>query len=86
MVIEFGAKAKDRVTGFQGSVIGRVQYITGCNQVLLAPPVGPDGAYRESQWFDDSRLLFEPNVADAPLDPAPADSTAVGPDRSAPRI
>lgn len=35
-MIKLGQKAKDRITGFAGTITGKVEYITGCNQVLLA--------------------------------------------------
>lgn len=46
----------DRVTGFRGVAGGYCEYLSGCNQMLLVPPVGPDGAHRDSQWFDVQRL------------------------------
>lgn len=56
MNIELGTRARDRITGFEGRVTGRCEYITGCNQVLLAPPVGVNGEPREPHWFDEQRL------------------------------
>lgn len=56
MEIELGATMRDRITGFQGVVTGRVNYLTGCNQALIAPPLGPDGSIRCAEWFDDQRL------------------------------
>lgn len=56
MSIELGHTYRDRVTGFIGVAIGYVQYITGCNQALLSPPVGTDGSLRDSNWFDVQRL------------------------------
>jgi hypothetical protein len=53
---ELGKKYEDRITGFSGIAIGRVVYITGCNQVLIAPPISADGALRDSAWFDEQRL------------------------------
>ena len=63
------AKAKDTITGFEGIVTGLVKYMTGCNQVLLAPPVKDDGGYRESQWFDDSRVTVLTEAAVTIADP-----------------
>lgn len=51
-----GRKVKDRITGFTGVVTGVVNYISGCNQALIAPPVGADGKLPDSQWFDVQRL------------------------------
>ncbi|HWA22287.1 MAG TPA: hypothetical protein VG735_07835 [Caulobacterales bacterium] len=33
-----GKTITDSITGFCGVVIGRVEYITGCNQLLVQPP------------------------------------------------
>lgn len=53
---QLGRKYRDRITGFTGVATGYVTYITGCNQVLLAPTVGQDGTLRDSSWFDEQRL------------------------------
>lgn len=55
-MIELGNSYKDKITGFQGVATGHVRYLTGCNQVLLAPPCDKQGQLRESQWFDEQRL------------------------------
>jgi hypothetical protein len=52
---KLGTTLKDRITSFEGVAIGRCEYISGCNQVLLAPPVDEKGAFRESHWFDEQR-------------------------------
>lgn len=56
MSIQLGSTYKDKITGFQGVATGFVQYISGCNQALIAPRVGPDGGGKDSQWFDQQRL------------------------------
>lgn len=58
-MIEMGRKYKDKVTGFEGTATGHAHYISGCSQVLLAPPVTADGAMRDSQWFDEQRLTAQ---------------------------
>lgn len=79
MQIELGQSASDIVTGFSGAVIGKVKYITGCNQSLLQPRCKENGDYVESRWIDDDRLKstgagkIELQVIDA------------GPDKPAPR-
>jgi len=54
--INFGDYVKDIVTEFEGTVTGRCEYITGCDQVLLQPTVGEDGKIRGGQWFDIDRV------------------------------
>jgi hypothetical protein len=50
-----GLTVRNRITGFTGVVTGHVEYLTGCNQALVVPPV-QDGKLPESQWFDVQRL------------------------------
>ena len=51
-----GKTVTDRITGFSGIVTGYVQYISGCNQVLIVPPVDGDGKLRDAEWFDEQRI------------------------------
>lgn len=55
-MIQLGMTYKDKITGFEGVATGFVQYLTGCNQALLAPPLSADGSLRDSNWFDVQRL------------------------------
>lgn len=56
MPIKLGKTYQDKITRFRGVATGYVQYISGCNQVLLAPKVGADGALNDAHWFDEQRL------------------------------
>ena len=58
MKIQLGVRAKDKVTGFEGLVIGKASYITGCDQYLLQPAVEAGKADKkpEGHWFDEQRL------------------------------
>lgn len=60
--IKLGVKAKDKITGFEGVVTGHADYLTGCDQYLVQPPVGEKGDARDGRWFDEQRL----EVLDAP--------------------
>lgn len=62
-MIELGRKYKDRITGFEGIATGHCEYISGCNQALLAPTIGTDGALRDSAWFDVQRLVVQEGAA-----------------------
>lgn len=55
-MITLGSTYRDSITGFQGVATGYVTYISGCNQVLLAPRVSTDNAMRDAHWFDEQRL------------------------------
>ncbi len=55
-MIEFGTQVKEKVTGFKGTVIGYLQYATGCNQYLIVPPIDKDGKPQDGHWFDEQRV------------------------------
>jgi hypothetical protein len=55
-----GLLAKDKITGFTGTMTGFCRYLTGCDQYLLSPSVDKDGKHVEARWFDENRLnIFE---------------------------
>jgi len=54
--MQLGIKVKDKITGFEGIVIGFVQYLSGCNQSLVVPPVDKDGKVVAGEWLDVQRL------------------------------
>jgi len=51
-----GKKATDKVTGFTGIIIGRSEFLSGCNTYGLAPRVGKDGNRIDTEWFDEDRI------------------------------
>jgi hypothetical protein len=51
-----GKECKDIITGFKGIAVGHVEYLTGCDQILLVPKAGKDNAHRESIWIDQQRI------------------------------
>lgn len=55
--INLGQKAMDRITGFTGMVTGRAEYISGCEQLLVQPPVKSDGTFVDPHWIDIDRLV-----------------------------
>jgi len=54
--VRLGGKATDKLTGFSGTVIARIEYITGCVQYQIQPYGTIAGKPIESLWFDDTRL------------------------------
>jgi len=79
-LIQLGTKVKDKITGFTGIVTGYVQYLTGCNQALVQPPVAKDGTYKDSWWIDEQRLELVDNTV-IKLD----NGRNPGPDKAAPK-
>jgi len=54
---DLGEVLVDVVTGLQGVVMGRTQYITGCTHYgLLAQKLDKDGKVRDWEWMDEKRL------------------------------
>ncbi|RWC23128.1 MAG: hypothetical protein EOS55_14055 [Mesorhizobium sp.] len=76
-----GTTLRDVITGFSGVVVGRVEYLTGCNQALLQPKVGENGALIESVWIDEQRLGPVAGVARIKID----NGATPGADRPAPK-
>jgi hypothetical protein len=54
--IQLGNWVEDKITGFAGYVTGRVEYITGCNQILVQPKCKEGGEFVDSRWVDETRL------------------------------
>ena len=52
---ENGSKMKDKVTGLEGTITGRADYITGCRQYSLQPPL-KEGDVPPAVWLDEDRL------------------------------
>ena len=57
--MKLGATYRDEITGFEGIATGVVKYITGCDQVLLAPQ-SRDGLKLDAHWFDKPRVIRMP--------------------------
>ena len=54
--MKLGKKVVDNITGFKGTVTGRVEYLTGCRQYLVAPKA-QGNKYGDSVWLDEDRLI-----------------------------
>lgn len=80
--VTLGQKVRDIVTGFEGVAVARVEYLTGCDHIGVAPPMR-EGKAGETSYFDETRIEV--------LDPVPVlkreevAATPGGPNRDAPR-
>ena len=54
--MKLGGKAKDKITGFSGTITAKCEYLTGCTQYLLQPGTDKDGKYVDGRWMDEDRL------------------------------
>lgn len=50
-----GKRGRDKVTGFEGIIVSKVYYITGCNQYGITPRA-IDNKVPETQYFDVARI------------------------------
>ena len=73
--IKLGDKVRDKVSGFEGVVVGSHHYLTGCIRLSVQPATGDDGDYREQQTFDEPQLQIVEASAVTIADPR-----ATGPD------
>jgi hypothetical protein len=86
--IKMHTVVEDIYTGFQGQVVARCQYSTGCNQYCVQPRQEEGkNEYPESHFFDENRLKII--MLPVKLDKLPpiAESLDVkgGPQRDQPR-
>ena len=51
-----GETLRDKVTGFTGIVISRIDYISGCNRYQLQPKVEADGKMPDNVYVDEPAL------------------------------
>lgn len=64
-MIKLGQKARDKVTGFEGILTGKAQYLYGCTQYCIVPPA-KDSKIEDSHWFDEGRIeVIGPGVQPA---------------------
>jgi hypothetical protein len=52
----FGKKGTDKVTGFSGVITAKVNYMYGCAQYAITPPVSSDMKRGDVEWFDEGRI------------------------------
>lgn len=54
--IELGSKVKDRVSGLEGIVVCRAEYLYGCVRYDVQVPIGADGKVPEPYFIDEKQL------------------------------
>jgi len=55
-MIELGFKVRDIVSGIEGIVTARVEYLNGCVQYCVNSKVDKDGNMPKSHYIDDGQL------------------------------
>lgn len=51
-----GKRVKDKISGFKGIAIEKIEYLNGCIQYKIQPRVKENGKFIEGQWFDEQQL------------------------------
>lgn len=53
-----GDLVTEKVTGFTGTIVGSVYYLTGCNQYLVTAKAENEFKEANSIWYDEGRLEY----------------------------
>jgi len=75
-MIKLGDKVKDRVTGLEGIVVARTDWLNGCIRMVVQPQLLKDGKPVDTSCFDIEELVLV--KADA-LPPKPEERRTNGP-------
>lgn len=55
-MIDLGSEVRDRITGVQGVVVSRTQYLTGCARLGVQAKAMKDGRVPEVHYVDEPML------------------------------
>lgn len=56
MKLELGMTAKDKITGFQGILVAKTEWLTGCIRWGVEPTSLKDSKPISVEWFDSDRI------------------------------
>ena len=58
-MFKLGQKVKDKVTGFEGIIIAKVEYLNGCVQFAIRPKIKKgDSKFPENHYIDEGQLVL----------------------------
>lgn len=61
--INLGDMARDKITGFDGVITGRTEWINGCVRYALQSKTLKDGKILEPEWIDSQQIeIIKPEV------------------------
>lgn len=55
---ELGQRLRDKVTGFEGIAVSRIEHLNGCTQYGVSGKVDKDGKMIDSYYIDHAQLEF----------------------------
>jgi len=53
---KLGDKVRDKISGLEGIITSRIEFLNGCVQYGIQPPVTPDGTMQEVEYIDEEQL------------------------------
>jgi len=62
MQIQLGWKARDPVSGYQGTAVARCEWLYDEPRIALQGPLDKDGNLPEEKWFPETRLQVTETV------------------------
>lgn len=60
------AKVKDQITGLEGTVVARTEWLNGCWRYTLQPALDKDGKMPDTLGFDELQLTLVEETAHIP--------------------
>lgn len=79
---ELGQKVRDIITGLEGIVTSRTEYLTGCAHIGVQPQQLKDGKMVDPEWIDQTRLVF----VDEGIRPEYVSPETSGPEHNPPNL
>ena len=78
-MIELGQKARDRISGYEGIVISRLEFISGCIQYCIKPDkLDEKGKPFDGEYIDEGQIeIFGDGISLSAKDWAPIISKKV---------
>ena len=66
---------KDKVTGYQGVILARIEYATGCQHYgVCQQVVSKEGKIPEWEYIDESRLVLVGKIKELVQDDSPGET------------
>jgi len=53
---KLGDKVRDKISGLEGIITSKIEFLNGCIQYGIQPPVSKDGDMREVEYIDEEQL------------------------------
>lgn len=76
-LIRLGQKVKDSITGLEGIVIARTEWLHGCVRITIQPQEVKDGKPVDSYNFDEPQAIVLENTVRGPVAAAGGDRPTI---------